>query len=422
MQKLLLPILFVFTVFQSYAQVVSVPDTNFSNYLLNHNAINTNGDAFIQVSEANAYTGSISCGNLNISDLTGIEAFINIYSLTCHDSQLDSVNLTQNTALTRLNLDGNNLTSIDVSNNTALTSLNVSDNQLNTIDISNNTALTDFYCTHNQFSTLNLNANTALEELWCHYNQLTSLDVSSNTALTDISCYRNSQLATLDLSNNVALELLWCHNTSLGATLDVSHNTNLRSLHCYQLGITSLDVSNNTALQDLYCHQNALTQLDVRLNTALIRLRCHSNQLTSLNMQNGNNSNMVTFSANSNPNLNCIQVDDTAYANSNWMADKDSSATFSTDCSTFSFTTNIQDKLPNINVYPNPTNQQIRIELNQQYEIVDIKVLNSLGSTIKEGHFSNQSFLNLDLDIPNGLYWLQIQTEQGQSIHQILKK
>src|SRR6185295_6407536 len=68
---------------------------------------------------------------------------------------------------------------------------------------------------------------------------------------------------------------------------------------------------------------------------SLVQLYCYTNQLTSLNVQNGNNTNFVSFDATNNPSLTCIQVDDAAYSNNTplWTAGKDPGATFSTNCS-----------------------------------------------------------------------------------------
>jgi len=126
-------------------QNVNIPDANFKAALLAHTnpKIDTNNDGQISVAEAEAYTGAIGVVNKNITDITGIEAFVNITQLYCYNNQL---------------------TSLDVSNNTALTHLNCSYNQLSSLDISNNTALTSFYCHYNQLISLNLKngSNTSI--------------------------------------------------------------------------------------------------------------------------------------------------------------------------------------------------------------------------------------------------------------------
>ena len=252
-----------------FAQNVNIPDATFKAYLVGNAAINTNGDNEIQVNEASAFNGTINCVGMNISTLTGIEAFTSLTNLDCFSNQL---------------------TSLDVSGCTALTSLSCSQNYLLTsLDVSTCTALTDLSCDDNQLTSLDVSFCTALTALYCEGNQLTSLDVSSCTALTTLYCHSNQ--------------------------------------------LTSLDVSANTALNTLHCYGNQLTSLDLSSCTALNVLHCHVNQLTSLNVNNGNNNNMVFFGANNNPNLSCIEVDNAAWSNTNWAFDIDPTASFSENCS-----------------------------------------------------------------------------------------
>ena len=63
---------------------------------------------------------------------------------------------------------------------------------------------------------------------------------------------------------------------------------------------------------------NQLTSLDVIQNPILFDLTCGDNQLICLNMANGNDINLIMSSAQVNPNLNCIEVDDAEWFNTNW--------------------------------------------------------------------------------------------------------
>ena len=76
-----------------FGQNVNIPDANFKAYLVGNSLINTNGDSEIQVSEATAFNGSISCSSLGISDLTGIEAFPIINELYCDSNQLTNLDV-----------------------------------------------------------------------------------------------------------------------------------------------------------------------------------------------------------------------------------------------------------------------------------------------------------------------------------------
>ena len=145
-------ILFVFNESSATTQLVNIPDANFKAYLLGDSLINTNGDGEIQVSEASAFTGDMVVNGLEISDLTGIEAFTSLTYLDCAKNYLDSLDVSQNTALTVLSCYGNLLTGLDVSQNTALTYLNCGWNLLTNIDVSSNTALTTLICYGNLFN------------------------------------------------------------------------------------------------------------------------------------------------------------------------------------------------------------------------------------------------------------------------------
>jgi len=137
-------------------QNVKIPDQAFKACLIRDTAINTSGDTEISVTEAQAFTGTIRCGSKNISDLTGIEAFVNITALYCFNNQLSSLDISNNTALERLDCRNNQLSSLDASDNTALSSLYCHNNQLSSLDTSNNTALAVLGCASNRLSSLNL--------------------------------------------------------------------------------------------------------------------------------------------------------------------------------------------------------------------------------------------------------------------------
>lgn len=238
----------------SNAQNVTIPDPNFKAFLVSNPWINSNFDAEIQVAEAAAYSDPIDCSYYSISDLTGIEAFTAITSLSC---------------------EGNQLTTLDLSQNVSLTELFCRFNQLASIDISQNISLIDLECDNNLLTSLDVSQNIALTSLVCGDNQLTSLDVSNNPALYQISCGAN-QLTFLDFSLTTVLVYLWCHENQL----------------------TSLNLSQNSALTNLYCNDNLLQCLNVK--------------------NGNNSNITFTFDATNNPNLSCIEVDDVAWSSSNW--------------------------------------------------------------------------------------------------------
>ena len=303
---------------------VNIPDPNFEQALIDL-GIDSDGIINQQIlrSDAEAVTDPLFVTNKNISDLTGIEAFVNLTGLFCYENQLTEIDISQNTALTTFSIHTNLLTSLDVSQNTALTSLVCSDNQLTSLDVSNNLDLVVLTMNHNNISSLDLSKNTALERLFSHSNPLGTLDLSNNTLLETLFCLQNG-LTTLDLSNNKEL---------------VQLSAGLNSL-------TELDVSQNALLTGLFASNNQITSIDISNNPLITRLNVSSNQLTSLDVRNGNNENITLFRADNND-LVCISVDDELADHSTWVID--AGVTMSDDCASGS--TLAQG---NITVFQNP--------------------------------------------------------------------
>ena len=99
-----------------------------------------NGDNIISIAEAEAVT-NLDVSSADISNMMGIEAFVNLDALRCFENDLTSLDVSNNTGLKELYCGDNQLTSLDVSNNTALTNLDCNGNQLTSLDVSNNTDL-----------------------------------------------------------------------------------------------------------------------------------------------------------------------------------------------------------------------------------------------------------------------------------------
>jgi len=348
--------LVVTSVFTSIAQNATIPDANFKAYLVGNTLINTNADSEIQVSEASTFTGDIYCPNLNITDLTGIEAFTSLTGLYCNSNQLTSLNTSANSDLIMLYTQNNLLTSLNVTGNTALTDLNCTVNNLTSLDLTSLTSLEWLDCSVNQLTTLNLSMNPSLDQLFCYSNNLTSLAISNNTQLYDVNCAVN-QITSLDLSNNSALY----------------------SINCAGNQLQELDLSSNSAITTLLCQLNQLTSLDLSSNPALLTLQCQNNALTALNIANGQNNNLNVLFSQANPDLTCIQVDDAAYSNTNWLSGNyiwDAASSFSEDCG---LGMNESAEIL-LNIYPNPVNQVLNIEAKSA---TIIQIVNAVGEIIQ---------------------------------------
>ncbi|WP_299158331.1 T9SS type A sorting domain-containing protein [uncultured Tenacibaculum sp.] len=253
--------------------------------------------------EINCYSMGLS--SINVSGLTSIER------LVLRENNLTSIDLSSNLKLKSLYISNNNLNNLDVSANTLLTDIRVRENLLNTLDVTNNINLIRLYCSDNSLSTINVANNTLLETLSCGGNEFVSIDISSLINLTDLFIENTPTLTSLEVSNNVKLEDIGVDNNTLLTTLNLSSNSKLLEVYINNTGINTLDFSSSTDLEYVECKNNS--------------------NLTSLNFKSGNTSSIDEMYATGNPNLVCIQVDDSSasYLNS-W--DKDNATGFGEDC------------------------------------------------------------------------------------------
>lgn len=331
---------------------VDIPDANFKTYLVGNTAINTNGNAEIECSEASSFTGAINCTNQNISDLTGIEAFTALDQLFCSSNGLSSINVTANTLLTRLDFTNNNLSTIDLS------------------------------------------ANQLIKKINCQSNLLQSIDLTTNVDLEQLDI-RNNPITTLAIDNNTALVDLNCRSTSI-SVLNTASNINLAYIVCDQNSINSLDFSTNVNLLEVFCNDNALT---------------------SLNLANGNNTSINFVDFINNPNLTCIQVDDVTYSTSNWTS-IDSQTSFNTNCSGGSTGVNEETRLV-LNVYPNPAQNQLFIELEDK-QVTEIVILDYSGRIVRS---LSQNIKSIDVSgLNKGIYILKASTSNGMYMSQFIKQ
>jgi hypothetical protein len=263
-------------------------DANFEAAILAIPGIDANTNGYIECSEAVAYTGAINVNNKNISDMAGIEAFINISSLDC----------------------GNNL--------------------FTSLDLSSDTALHNLYCSNGSLSSLNITGLDSLTTLQCNGNQLSDLDLSSFAALNNLNCSNNS--------------------------------------------------------------------------------------LTSLNVKNGNNTNFSFFSATNNPDLHCIQVDDSGWSTTHWT-NIDAGAVFSTDCATVSMP-ELSESL--LSIFPNPATNEITVSnigINSVLSVCDINGKILLKKIIK---YSNETiYLS---GIAKGVYIIKIKDDNAIITSKLIKQ
>lgn len=164
--------------------VVEIPDQDFQNTLISR-GVDTNGDGQISYEEAKV-TETLVLPPSGITDLTGLEAFMNLDSLTIILNPLDGIDLSANTLLRYLDITYCELTDLDLSSNPGLEVLNCGRNGLSELDLTNNQGLHTLICNNNRLAHLDLSPVSDLVTMISCGNQLSYLDISQHTQLRKI--------------------------------------------------------------------------------------------------------------------------------------------------------------------------------------------------------------------------------------------
>lgn len=369
MKKLLFLFVLSLTV-SSFGQSTLIPDPNFEQALIDANIDSDGLNGSILNLDAQQISGGLDLSNKNINDLTGIEAFINITELNCSSNNLSSLNLSSNAQLIGISAVSNNLTDINLNNIQALSALLVNDNQLDSLNFSSHPELWWLDCNQNNLSYLNISSNTNLVYLFCGENQLTG---------------------NLDISNLINLEWFTCRFNNLSHLVTGIH-PNMTIINCQNNNLSDLNLS--------YCFSLAQVYAD-------------SNNLVSLNVKNGQNVIINDFHAEGNPNLYCIQVDDSTSStnNPNWTIDTQSYYSEACDWASLS-----EMDFSAIKILPNPSTDLLLVQFqNPQNEFLEICDID--GKILSTHSISGIQIL---IDIRNyssGIYLIKI----GQTIERFIK-
>jgi hypothetical protein len=150
-------------------------------------------------------------------------------------------------------------------------------NQINTLTLSDCTALSTLWCIHNKITNLDLTNCSALYELHCQFNTLTNLYLTGCSNLMSVTC-TNSQLMNINLNGCSNLIYLYCSENKL-VELDLTGCSSLVEVSCDNNQLTNINLSSCITLQRLYCGNNQLSNFDFSDCKNLQILGCHNNQL-----------------------------------------------------------------------------------------------------------------------------------------------
>lgn len=229
---------FLLSNFIGLAQDTLIPDVNFEKALISQGIDSGLPDGKVLTSSVNGLK-VLNINSSGITDLTGIQDFVNLLGLTCSFNQLSKLDISKNILLQSLDCDYNKLTALDLSNTKDLQFIDCGVNLLSNLDLSKQVNLTNLYCYSNPLKILDITKNIELLLLFCTSNQLSKLDVSKNTKLRSFSC-SNNLITDLDLSDNKSLESISCNLNQL-KTLNLKNTNNTK--------LTSVDFTNNPNLK-----------------------------------------------------------------------------------------------------------------------------------------------------------------------------
>jgi type IX secretion system substrate protein len=433
-----------------FSQETNVPDKMFETVLiyLGYDSGDVNGS--IPTANIDTVT-TLDISGYDLENIDGIEDFADLEFFICSSNKLTVLDLSKNTALEYLDCYDNPLTSLDISELNALQELKCGYHNFTTLNLGKNESLKVLKCGEGLFEALELEELGALEELYCYKNNISNLDISKYGSLKKLSCgsnkmteliigqhanlekiycYENqlesidisgassllefkcndNKLVSLDISMNKALLELDCSGNEL-ENLDITKAISLTVLDCRSNNIINIDASMNPELETFFCSYNDLQILDLSKNLNLDLVECKYNHLVVLNLKNEYVHYIDRMNALNNPDLVCIQVDDTHNAEINWAWKKEETARYSTNCN-YTGDVDFPELYSDVFIYPNPATTTFNV----CFEFVDpqsivLTLCDISGNKLLTKQLQNVLSINEDIDVSRlaaGTYFLSI--------------
>ena len=176
--------------------------------------------------------------SIDVSKATALTSLtINSTSASKYEPQLESLDVSKNTELDYLSLQGNNkasgkLTKIDLSNNTKLTKVYLNYNQITEINLGEN-MITDFNASENNLESFDMSKLTSIKNIYFSGNKLKALDLSGITNKGNIQIQNNLfTLATLPTKPEVttASKYTYAPQPAYAVTEAITDQNNLLDL------------------------------------------------------------------------------------------------------------------------------------------------------------------------------------------------
>lgn len=238
--------LFLFASINLQGQIIDIPDENFKARLLSE-GVDLNEDGEIDISEAEAQT-RLQLGQAGISDITGLEYFVNLDSLIIFT---------------------NSITSLDASTFKNLEFLYCYINPLTSLNLTGLTKLKHLNCGHTNLTSLNLDDLINIEILDCGYSDIKEIDLSHMSKLKDLTLKACENLKYVNLSNLESLRRATLTYNNL-VHIDISNCPQLNELGCGQNNVQYLNLNGSPNLSILYAFNQESPYINICCNESLL--------------------------------------------------------------------------------------------------------------------------------------------------------
>ena len=75
-----------------------------------------------------------------------------------------------------------------------------------------------------------------------------------------------------------------------------------------------------------------------------------------------------------------------------------------------------------MSLYPNPTAGFITIDLEETKSNINLSLTNAIGQVILTESYKSNNYINLEIDAPKGLYFLQLESDGDVITKKIIKE
>ncbi len=345
----------------------SFPDEVFREYVLT-NIDTESGTTGILTDYEIRKTEDIDVYDMNIGDLTGIEIFSYLQSLSCAKTEITSLDISGNTKLESLQCYGTKLSSLDISKNELLYFVSCYNTGITNIDISKNAVLYELYmdigeisgCTPCDFSgitgfdltnTSNWKdavyengkvtiTNTGRKYISCEYTLESGktrrfrfyFDYVGDHIFENRVCIRCGAAATgveideVNFPDEVFRNYVSTKFDTGSGTLGILTADEIAAvaeINVNYMEISSLKgLEHFTELKRLYCSSTDITSLDVSKNVKLLYLSCQYTGITNLDVSKNvelerlvcDNTKLTSLDVSNNANLKTLECHNTQIA------------------------------------------------------------------------------------------------------------